>query len=131
MTAKRVLCPGGCGGTKSARARFCASCRARANELGDEVLRRVPTANPAAARSRAQTMLRTPEQNRAYHGKCGAIARLRGRNARTVKTEALTLASQLFERKVESSTELSELEMDRLLDHLDAQLALLEQPETT
>jgi hypothetical protein len=110
-----VKCPA-CGGKKSRSAKLCASCRKLANEVGASLLPHVhqPPARP-----------RTLDQNRAYHGKCGAIAKLKNVDAREIKKQARARASELFGRTIESSADLSELEMDRLLDRLDDELEQL------
>lgn len=120
-------CPG-CGGAKSKRARLCAACRRRANAVGADVLQQLPTAAP-----RAREVARTPQQNIVYHARCSDLAKLEfaGQHVtssqlrmRVIEVKALTMmkASQRFGRKIESSTELTEPEMEQVLELLDQEL---------
>jgi hypothetical protein len=114
-----TTCPA-CGGQKSKRAELCADCRKTASALGASVLTHVATpAQPFTPR--------TPAQNTVYHGRLRDIALLNLPGAsggelyaeeRRLKRWALKQASKMFGRTIASSTELSELEMDRLLDWL-------------
>lgn len=121
------ICPG-CDGAKSKRARLCASCRRRANAVGADVLQQMPTATP-----RPRLVPRTPQQNIVYHARCTDLARLElGPLASSaqlrmrvieLKAETMQRASQRFGREITSSTELSEPEMEQVLELLDQQLA--------
>jgi hypothetical protein len=113
------ICPG-CGGDKHRRAELCTTCRKRANAIGASVLTHVAT--PAAP-----MIPRTPWQNRNYHGRLREIAQLETpgierevlwQEERKLKKWALRRASRMFGKPFESSTELSELEMERLLEWL-------------
>lgn len=111
-------CPG-CGGTISRRAQLCRLCRPRAIAAGVNLL--APGARaPAPATPAAQ---RTPGQSRAYHGKCGTLARLLGEQPQEVKRAALEKASRMFDREITSSSDLNEIEMSDVLDQLDAAIA--------
>jgi hypothetical protein len=114
-----LVCPG-CNGPKSKRAALCIKCRRDANAIGATVVTRVAEAQPVPAR------LRTSEQNRVYHGVLAHVARLEGTDIRVMKRRAIAKASELFGRSIESSTELSEVEMERLLEWLDTELDRLE-----
>lgn len=111
-----MSCPG-CGGKKSRRARLCASCRRRANVIGARVW--TETAAPVS------TTPRTSQQSRVYHGKCASIAKLEQRDLIDVKRRALETATLMFGRPITSSTELTEIEMEQLLERLDEQLTRL------
>lgn len=114
-----LTCPG-CGGAKSKRAELCHKCRRDANAIGATVVTRVADAQPVPARPR------TPEQNRVYHGVLAHVARLEGLDIRVAKRRAIAKACDLFSREIESSTELTEVEMERLLEWLDTELDRLE-----
>jgi hypothetical protein len=128
MSVSASTCPG-CGGGKSKRAKFCKDCRRRANAVGADVLQQIPTAAP-----RQRVVLRTPQQNLVYHAKCADIAALDGleqwqatkaeQRLRELAVKARTLewASKRFGRQIDSSTELTEAEMEVVLEHLDAEL---------
>lgn len=109
-------CPG-CGGPKTRRAQFCATCRRRANVVGAKVW--TETAAPVS------TTPRTSQQNRVYHGKCASLAKLEQLELFQIKRRSLEAASAMFRRPITSSTELTEIEMEQLLEHLDEQLARL------
>jgi hypothetical protein len=113
-----LICPG-CGGTKSRRAHLCRTCRAKANAVGASVVTHV---HEAAAPDDAPPRPRTPEQNRVYHGKLADLARHQHQPLPVVKRQALVEASRRFGRLVSSSTELSEVEMELLLEWLDDEL---------
>lgn len=68
---------------------------------------------------------RTPEQNRVYHGKVNSLAAAAKIDFLEAKRRALQLASAIVGRQLESSTELSEIEMERVLEALDDHLAEL------
>lgn len=111
-------CPG-CGGRISRGARLCIECRKRAIVAGVNLLApgaRADAPAPAAGRQ-------TPGQNRAYHGKCSTIARVTGEPPTLVKRAALDKASRMFRRPIDSSKDMNEDEMSRLLDHLDEAIA--------
>lgn len=111
-----TTCPG-CGGKKSRDAMLCRSCRTRANALGVSVLTHVhEAATPAPSRPR------TPQQNRVYHGKLADLARLEQAPIAALKRRVLAEATSRFNRPVTSSTDLSEVEMEQLLEWLDDQL---------
>lgn len=107
------ICPV-CRGPKSARAQFCSSCRRAANAAGETLV--------LAGSSTAATVMRTPVQNRVYHGKLADLALRSRRSDSEVKHEALDQASRMFARRIESSTELTEPEMERLLEWLTDRL---------
>jgi hypothetical protein len=113
------VCPG-CGGSKTKRSQLCVGCRRRAIELGKSVITHV--AAPAAP-----FVARTSRQNTILHGRLRELAQLESpgieRDAlweaeRTLKRWACARASIVTGREISSSTELSELEMERLLDFL-------------
>lgn len=115
----QAICPG-CGNAKSKRAALCADCRRQANALGLQVLTAVATPS-------SPTIPRTPAQNKMLHGRLREIATLEKpgieRDAlwtaeRKLKRWAVAMASRLVGKPFSSSTELSELEMERLLDWL-------------
>lgn len=96
---------------------LCRGCRVSANQVGVTVVTHVhEAAAPAAARPR------TPEQNRVYHGKLADLARLERLPMATLKQRVIAEASLRFNRPITSSTELSEIEMEQLLEWLDDQL---------
>jgi hypothetical protein len=112
-------CPG-CGGTKTRRAELCASCRKQATALGASVLTAVAT--PAAP-----FQPRTPKQNAVYHGRLRDIAQLEKpgvegnelwQTERELKRWSLKHAAKMVGRELASSTELSELEFERMNDWL-------------
>jgi len=109
-----LTCPG-CHGPKTRRAELCRDCRRRANVVGARTW--VETAQPTLP-----STPRTPQQNRVYHGKLNSIAELEQRPLKDVKAWALERASLMFRRSIESSTELSEIEMEQLLESLDRRL---------
>jgi hypothetical protein len=113
VSAKNT-CPG-CGGEKTKTAELCAKCRRRANVVGARSW--IDTGRPPAP-----ITPRTPQQNRVYHGKLSSIALLEERPLKDVKDGALQLASSMFRRSIESSTELSEIEMEQMLEALDDRL---------
>lgn len=130
MNPDPLVCPG-CNGPKTARAKLCRVCRGRANIIGERVW--TDTALPTTP-----AKPRTVYQSNIYHGKCAALARARSedpsdkiavnREMRAVKHQALAFASKRFRREIESSTELSEIEMDIVSEWLDDQLDVAEQP---
>ena len=122
-----TVCPG-CAGQKSKRAKLCAGCRRRANAVGADVVTHVgESAIPPESRPPRP---RTPQQNLVYHARITDLAKL-AKPAdrdhlrvleRQLKKAALAKAEQLFDRPVKSSTELTEAEMEQLLEWLDEQL---------
>jgi hypothetical protein len=119
------ICPG-CSGRISRGATLCRECRKRAIVAGVNLL--APGARTAIPPAPAP---RTTGQNRAYHGKCGTLARLRGQSERETKQWALAEASSRFGRAIASSAELNEDEMSDVLDLLDdAITALLDEAIT-
>lgn len=110
----RLICPG-CSGKKTRRAQLCHLCRPRANSVGGRVWSE--TAQPAV-----QSIPRTPQQNRVYHARCASIAKLEQRPLLDVKRTALEHFATRIGRPLESSTELSEIEMELLLESLDQRL---------
>lgn len=108
-----MTCPS-CGGAKSKTARLCASCRRRASALGERALLEPPRGVPARPR--------TAQQNTAYHAKLGELARMTGQHLLDMKRDALELASAMFNRDVTSSTQLTEIEMEQLLDRIDVRM---------
>jgi hypothetical protein len=130
------VCPG-CGGKKSKRAELCASCRKRANVVGASVITHV--AEAAISPESAPARPRTPQQNTVYHGKISDLAKLNAPGLekaelrlaeRNVKTRALQHARKMFSRPIDSSTELTEIEMERLLEWLDVELDRANQEAT-
>jgi hypothetical protein len=109
-----LVCPG-CGGPKTSRARLCASCRQRANLVGERTW--IDTGRPPAP-----VTPRTPQQNLVYHGKLASIAKLEQLPIKDVKRWALELATLMFRRAIASSTEVSEFEMEQLLEAFDHRL---------
>lgn len=123
----KVACPG-CGGQKSKRAKLCAECRRRANAVGADVVTHVgEAAIPPESRPPRP---RTPQQNLVYHARITDLAKLTDPPSketlrvleRQLKKAALEKARQLFGREITSSTELTEAEMEQLLEWLDEQL---------
>lgn len=111
-----TTCPG-CDGTKTPRAALCAKCRRRANAVGVSVVTHVheaaiPTESPEPF------VRRTPWQSKAYHGKCNDLARITKADMGETKKKTLAYASERFGRPLESSTELSEVEMELVLEWL-------------
>lgn len=115
-----LVCPG-CRGPKTKRARLCAECRRRANSVGEQVWTdtRIPTV-PARPR--------TAQQNTVYHAKCADLAKLSEQDKPIVQAAALAWASKRFQRLIESSTELTEIQMEIVLEHLDVLLAEAKAP---
>ena len=114
-------CPS-CDGPISKNAQLCAACRKRAIVAGVNLL--APGArSPEQASPPSPQRPRTSGQNRAYHGKCGTLARLRDVTVREVKTWALEQASTRFRRNIESSADMTEDEMSDVLDMLDDAIA--------
>ena len=111
------ICPG-CGGPISRGAQLCRLCRPRAIAAGVNLL--APGARAAVP---APAGPRTAGQSRAYHGKCGTLARLRGEQPQQIKKAVLERASHRFRREITSSSELNEIEMSDVLDELDAAIA--------
>lgn len=64
----------------------------------------------------------TPGQSRAYHAKAGDLALKRSEAPQAVKTEALSMASDRFNREITSSNDLDETEASWVLDWLDGEL---------
>src|SRR5439155_9208891 len=114
-----TTCPG-CHGPKTKRAELCGSCRKTANAIGVSVVTHVSTrATP--------TVPRTQKQNAVYHGRLREMAQLQKHGIeredlwheeRKLKKWALAQASIQVGREISSSVDLSELEMERLLDWL-------------
>lgn len=113
--SRKNACPG-CGGLKTATARLCATCRTRANNVGETAWKESAGLQAAPARPR------TPQQNRVYHGKLASIAALEHTELLEVKQRTLMAASKRFRREIASSTDLSELEMEQILEQLDLEL---------
>jgi hypothetical protein len=111
-------CPG-CSGPISRGAQLCRLCRPRAIAAGVNLLA------PGARSSQPQPPAgaRTTGQNRAYHGKCGTLARLRDVPVREIKDWALAQASTRFRRNITSSADMNEDEMSDVLDTLDDAIA--------
>lgn len=114
-------CPG-CGGKISRAATLCAICRKTAIVAGVNLI--APGARAAAPPP--PPAARTNGQNRAYHGKCGTLARLRGIPPQEVKKEILEWASRMFGHEIDSSKAMNEDEMSDVLDTLDAAIAKAE-----
>ena len=112
-----MTCPG-CAGPISRRAKLCADCRKRANAVGASVVTHV-----AAAAPRTGGPLRTPQQSQVFHGKLNDLAKRRHVEQQVVKRHALAHAAATFGRPIASSTELTEIEMELLLEWLDEELA--------
>jgi hypothetical protein len=110
-------CPG-CKGPISRRAKLCAECRRRANSVGEKVW-------TESALPRIPARPRTPNQSQVYHGKCASLAQLQKLDMLEVKHRTLALASKMFDRELKSSTELTEIEMELLLEALDEKLFAL------
>ena len=96
------------------------SCRKTANAIGVSVVTHVST--PATP-----TVPRTQKQNAVYHGRLREMAQLQKHGIeredlwheeRKLKKWALAQASIQVGREISSSVDLSELEMERLLDWL-------------
>lgn len=112
-------CPG-CGGPKTKRAEICANCVKTARAIGVSVIKNVATpAQPFQPR--------TEIQNRAYHGKLREIALLEKpgieggelwTRERKLKKWSLAHAAKMVGRELDSSTALSELEFERMLEWL-------------
>jgi hypothetical protein len=112
-------CPG-CGRRKTKRAELCTDCRKTATKLGASVLAHVATpAQPFSPR--------TPKQNAVYHGRLREIALLEKPEAqggelwaleRKLKRWSLKHAAKMVGREIKSSTELAELEFERMNDWL-------------
>lgn len=115
-----TVCPI-CRGPKSRRAQMCVHCRRAANTAGENLLLAGPGPLPAPL----EQTLRTPIQNRVYHGKLADLVKRAGITPSEAKREALARASAIAERPIESSTELSEIEMERLLEWLTDRLDAL------
>jgi hypothetical protein len=113
--APDTTCPG-CGKKKTKRAQVCAECRRKANSIGVSVVTHV---HEAAIPSESPRTPRTPWQSKAYHGKCNDLARLTKAEFLIVKRNALARAPTMFGREIKSSTELTEIEMELLLEWLD------------
>lgn len=117
-----AICPG-CGNAKSKRAELCGECRRTANQIGASVVTHVASlATPATP-----VIPRTPVQNTVYHGRLREIALLENpalKSAelyaaeRELKKWSVKQAARMVKRPLASSTELSELEMERLLEWL-------------
>lgn len=127
-TAPATKCPG-CGGRKSKRAELCATCRRTAGAIGVSVITRVGPTEDIHARVKVAQPPRTSIQNRVYHGKISDLAKrlfpaspTAWQAERHAKRLALRHASEMLGRPIESSTELSELEMERLIEWLDDEL---------
>jgi len=130
MDAGALICPG-CGEKKTARAELCSNCRLRANAVGASVITKVgESAIPAES---LPPRPRTPQQNTVYHARITDLAKIELAASeftkadlrvaeRNVKRRALAHANVIFKRPIASSTELSEIEMERLLEWLDEQL---------
>lgn len=129
-----MTCPG-CNGKISRGAKLCRDCWKRARVAGVNLLRGGGDVYVGVDResSRDATALvvhaRTAGQNRAYHGKANAIARLTSRSEREVKAWALEQAATMFGRSITSSRDLNEDEMSELLDRLDEEIAATEASE--
>jgi len=115
-------CPG-CGGKISRGATLCSICRKTAIVAGVNLI--APGARAAAPPPPAPAA-RTTGQNRAYHGKCGTLARIRGVPVREVKQWALEQASTIFRREITTSKAMNEDEMSDVLDILDDAIAQAE-----
>jgi hypothetical protein len=114
-------CPG-CGGKISRGATLCAICRKTAIVAGVNLI--APGARSAGPPPPPPA--RTTGQNRAYHGKCGRLARIRGVPVREIKEWALEQASTMFHREIASSKAMNEDEMSDVLDILDDAIAQAE-----
>jgi hypothetical protein len=112
-----LVCPG-CQGPKSKRAKLCKECRPRANAVGERTW--LDTGRPPAPLTP-----RTPQQNLVYHGKLASIAKLEDCPIKDVKRWALELATLMFRRTIASSTEITEMEMEQLLEAFDRRLDAL------
>lgn len=119
MSDRKCPC---CGGKISRGATLCAICRKTAIVAGVNLI--APGARSAAPPP--PPAARTNGQNRAYHGKCGTLARLRGIPPQEAKTEILEWASRMFGREITTSKAMNEDEMSDVLDTLDAAIAEVE-----
>jgi hypothetical protein len=125
--APGTSCPGGCNGRKTARALLCRDCRRRANAVGAVVVQQLPTVEAPGAGPR-----RTAIQNSRYHGKLCDLATVENGGTiskeelniavRALKKRALAQASTMLGRDVTSSTDLTEAEMELLLEWLDREI---------
>lgn len=113
-----LVCPA-CDGPKSRRAKLCRPCRLRANGIGEQVWTETHTA-PLPSRPR------TPQQNTVFHARCTELATTPGatkeeirQRKRAIEVEVKAWASKRFGREIESSTQLTEIEMELVLEHLD------------
>lgn len=131
MDAAALICPG-CAGAKTARAKLCIRCRRRANAVGADVLTHVGEA--AIPPESLPPRPRTPQQNTVYHARITDLAKLELEQSDftkadlrvaewNIKRRTLARAAAMFGRSIASSTELSEIEMERILEWLDEQLA--------
>ena len=111
----RTTCPG-CNGPKSKRAALCKTCRSRATRVGVDVVTHVPVADVVPVQPR------TAVQNRIYHARLNDLMRLRRVTNKDARLLALDRAAAMLGRAIESSTELSEPEMERLLEWLQEQI---------
>lgn len=114
-----TVCPS-CNGPKDKRAEVCAKCRRDAIRLGVEVMKKVATPS-------APFKPRTEHQNRVYHGRIREIALLEHPEAagnelwkleRELKKWAVAYMAHTLDRPLNSSTELSELEFERMNEWL-------------
>lgn len=117
MSAK-VRCPG-CNGLKTHRAALCAECRRRANSVGEQVWTdtRIPT---------VPSRPRTKQQNTVYHARATELASIDGgtkaeifQRKRDLDRSIKDWASARFGRKIVSSTEFTEIEMELVLERLN------------
>lgn len=119
-----TICPG-CGETKSRRAVVCSSCRKRAGAVGVSVITNVHDAIPLES---TPARPRTAQQNTVFHGRLRELALLEhggpiGKDElyaaeRAAKKRAIAHAAEMFGKTFESSTDLSEMQMERLNDWL-------------
>lgn len=119
-----TICPG-CGEKKSRRAVVCSRCRKRAGAVGVSVITNVHDAIPLES---TPARPRTAIQNSVFHGRIRDIALLEHgapmakdelyAAERAVKKRAMTRAAEMFGKTFESSTDLSEMQMERLNDWL-------------
>lgn len=115
-------CPS-CDGPISRDAQLCRDCRKRAIVAGVNLLAPGARSPEQAPPPPTPPRQRTSGQNRAYHGKCGTLARLRDVPVRQIKGWALEQASTRFRRNIESSADMNEDEMSDVLDMLDDAIA--------
>jgi hypothetical protein len=117
-----TICPG-CGGPKTRRAELCKTCRLSANRIGAQVVESVATSAP-------ELRPRTAIQNTVYHARLTDLAELEMPEASPAKRRlrvielkqwALAHATAEVRRPIASSTDLTEPEMERLLEWLDEQ----------